>query len=97
MMRQIWKMHICETASVNHVIPYFKENINEKTVEHMNRSMDQLREIWDYMERQTESAYQICTAQKWRKDLHPCRGISPTGTADPENDSPESIGIGGRT
>ena len=31
----------------NHVIPYFKENINEKTVEHMNRSMDQLREIWD--------------------------------------------------
>ena len=31
----------------NHVIPYFKENINEKTVEHMNRSMDQLREISD--------------------------------------------------
>ena len=45
--------------------------------------MDQLREIWDYMERQTESAYQICTAQM-EKDLHPCRGISPTGTADPE-------------
>ena len=51
----------------NHVIPYFKENINEKTVEHMNRSMDQLREIWDYMERQTESAYQICTAQNGEK------------------------------
>ena len=51
----------------NHVIPYFKENINEKTVEHMNRSMNQLREIWDYMERQTESAYQICTAQNGEK------------------------------
>ena len=51
----------------NHVIPYFKENINEKTVEHMNRSMDQLREIWDYMERQTESAYQICSAQNGEK------------------------------
>ena len=51
----------------NHVIPYFKENINEKTVEHMNRSMDQLREIWDYMERQTESAYQICTDQNGEK------------------------------
>lgn len=51
----------------NHVIPYFKENINEKTVEHMNRSMDQLREIWDYMERQTEGAYQICTDQNGEK------------------------------
>lgn len=51
----------------NHVIPYFKENINEKTVEHMNRSMDLLKEIWDYMERQTESAYQICTAQNGEK------------------------------
>lgn len=33
----------------------------------MNRSMDQLREIWDYMERQTESAYQICTDQNGEK------------------------------
>ena len=29
--------------------------------------MDLLREIWDYMERQTESAYQICTAQNGEK------------------------------
>lgn len=51
----------------NHVIPYFKEEINEKTVEHMNRSMDQLREVWDYMEHQMETAYQKCAAWKGEK------------------------------
>ena len=51
----------------NHVIPYFREKINEKTVEHINQSMDQLREIWDYMERQMEKGYQACVIQKGEK------------------------------
>ena len=51
----------------NHVIPYFKEEINEKTVEHMNQSMEQLREVWDYMERQMEVAYEMCATWKGEK------------------------------
>lgn len=47
----------------NHVIPYFQEKINEKTVEHMNQSMDQLREVWRYMEKQADKAYQLCVIE----------------------------------
>ena len=44
----------------NHVIPFFREKINSRTVEHMNSAMEQLREIQAYMERQVETAYQEC-------------------------------------
>jgi len=46
------------------VIPYFKENINEKTVEHMNQSMEELREVWEYMDGKAEEAYKNCVVQE---------------------------------
>lgn len=44
----------------NHVLPYFTEYINPRTVQHLNGAMEQLREIQGYMERQTEAAFTRC-------------------------------------
>lgn len=41
----------------NHVIPYFRNNINERTVEHVNASMEHLREVQKYLEEQQKTAY----------------------------------------
>ena len=38
----------------NHILPYMEENLNVKTVDHMNETMDQLRQVEDYLEEQTE-------------------------------------------
>ena len=48
----------------NHVLPYFREEINPKTVEHVNGAMAQLREIQTYLEKQTEEAYGRCVAER---------------------------------
>ena len=42
----------------NHVIPYFHDHINGKTVEHMNAAMEYLREVQKYLEQQHEQAYE---------------------------------------
>lgn len=42
----------------NHVIPYFRENINDKTVEHVNATMEHLREVQEYLEEQQRAAYE---------------------------------------
>ena len=40
----------------NHVLPYFREHINARTVEHINGAMEQLRQIQEYLEEQTRAA-----------------------------------------
>lgn len=42
----------------NHVIPYFRDNINGKTIEHMNAAMEYLRGVQQYLEKQQEQAYE---------------------------------------
>lgn len=46
----------------NHVIPYFTEHINPRTVQHLNGAMEQLREIQGFMDRQTAKASALCVA-----------------------------------
>lgn len=48
----------------NHVLPYFTEYINPRTVEHLNGAMEQLREIQGFMERRTEAAVNSCVVKK---------------------------------
>ena len=42
----------------NHVLPYFKNQINDKTVEHVNAAMEHLREVQSYLEEQQQMAYE---------------------------------------
>ena len=44
----------------NHVLPYMEENVNGKTVEHINETMEQIRRIQDYLEKQTDSYWEKC-------------------------------------
>ena len=37
----------------NHIIPYLENEVNPKSVEHMNASMEELREVREYLELQT--------------------------------------------
>ncbi|MDY5846340.1 MAG: tRNA lysidine(34) synthetase TilS [Bariatricus sp.] len=47
-----------------HIIPYFTENINSRTVEHINGAMEQLREIEEYLQRQMKAAYKQCVKEE---------------------------------
>jgi len=46
-----------------HMIPYMEEHLNEKTVAHMNDTMEQIRLIQDYLEEQTELFWEKCVSQ----------------------------------
>ena len=37
----------------NHVIPYLEEQVNEKAVSHMSETMEQMRQLWGYVESET--------------------------------------------
>lgn len=41
----------------NHVLPFFREQVNEKTIEHMNVTMEYLREVQGYLEERQKEAY----------------------------------------
>lgn len=45
----------------NHVIPYFQEQINSRTVEHINGTMTYLREVQSYLEMQEQAAFEQMT------------------------------------
>ena len=42
----------------NHVIPYIKEEINSKFVEHMSETMEQIRVVQEFLEEQTRTFYE---------------------------------------
>ena len=44
----------------NHVLPYLEEHINSKTVEHMNETMEQLRQVQAYLDEQAQAAFECC-------------------------------------
>lgn len=44
----------------HHMIPYMEQEINRKTVSHMERTMEQLREVQDYLESETEKYLPAC-------------------------------------
>ena len=48
----------------NHVIPYFRNQINERTVEHVNAAMEHLREVQMYLERQQQIAYEAIVSKE---------------------------------
>lgn len=48
----------------NHIVPLFKKYINEKTVEHTNGAMEQMREIWCYLEKKAQEAADEYTCEK---------------------------------
>lgn len=47
-----------------HVLPYLKERVNDRSVEHINSAMEELREIQDYLVGRTEEAYRRCIREK---------------------------------
>ena len=46
------------------VLPVLEEQINRQTVRHMNTTMEELRELDDYVEMQVEAAYQACVEKE---------------------------------
>lgn len=51
----------------NHILPYFTEEINAKTVRHVSETMEHLREIQSFMEEQTRQYWRTCVAQEGEK------------------------------
>lgn len=52
----------------NHVLPYLQQEVNAKTVEHMNEVMERLRQVQDYLDEQVEcylqSSVTVC-GEEW--------------------------------
>ena len=46
------------------VLPVLEEQINRQTIRHMNTTMEELRELDDYVEMQVEAAYQACVEKE---------------------------------
>lgn len=48
----------------NHVIPYLEKEINSKAVEHMNETMEYIRQIQEFLELQTQVAWEKCVCKE---------------------------------
>ena len=48
----------------NHILPYLTEKVNEQSVKHMNDTMEQLRDIQEYMEQQVDAVWTACVEEK---------------------------------
>ena len=46
------------------VLPVLEEQINRQTIRHMNTTMEELRELDDYVEMQVEAAYRVCVGKE---------------------------------
>lgn len=47
----------------NHLIPYMERELNEKTVSHINDTMDYMRQVQEYLEEQTHKYKKMCLTQ----------------------------------
>lgn len=47
----------------NYVIPYMEEQVNEKMISHMGDTMEQIRQIEAYLEKQVEGYWQECVCK----------------------------------
>lgn len=47
----------------NHIIPYMQTELNGKMVEHISETMEQMRQIQDYLEQQADTYLEICVRQ----------------------------------
>ena len=47
----------------HHVIPVLEEQVNTKTVEHFGQLSEQMEEIYEYLEQQTDQAWKSCVKQ----------------------------------
>lgn len=54
--------HYTRNRIRNHVLPYLTDEVNSGAVEHMNTTMEQMRELEEYLAKQTEIMY-----QKWTR------------------------------
>ena len=52
----------------NHVLPYMEQEINSKVVEHMNDTMEQLRQLQEFLEQQVQTLWEVCV-EKSEKGL----------------------------
>lgn len=66
-VKQVWcedksnvQDHYTRNRIRNHVIPYLTDEVNTGAVEHMNTTMEQMRELEEYLAVQTEAMF-----QKW--------------------------------
>ena len=48
----------------HHIIPVLEEQVNTKAVEHFEQLSEQMEEIYEYLEQQTDQAWKICVEQK---------------------------------
>lgn len=46
------------------VLPILEQQVNFHTIQHMNETMAQIRNVWEYMEIQTDSAMEICVDKR---------------------------------
>lgn len=53
----------------NHVIPYLEENVNKKTVSHMNNTLAQLQLVHEYVEEQAEVWKCQCVQKKGTESI----------------------------
>ena len=47
----------------NHVLPYLEREVNGKTVEHMNETMEQMRQVQEFLDEQTAEYLILCTEE----------------------------------
>ncbi len=51
------------------VLPVLEQQVNSHAIQHMNETMEQLRDVWDYMEVQTQEAMNLCVEQTEKGEL----------------------------
>ena len=50
----------------NHVIPFLQEEMNKKTIQHMSDTMEQMRQVQEYLEAQADSYMEACVRETER-------------------------------
>ena len=48
----------------HHVLPYLEEQVNPKAVEHMNETMEKIRQVQEWLDVLTQEAFEKCVSQE---------------------------------